>query len=66
MSSPIQFPCGKPGQPPCPPEPCIAGLNHQQILNVHEYALACFNAGIAKKTAEYELAMQELTDTEQD
>ena len=66
MSSPIQFPCGKPGQPPCPPEPCVAGLNHQQILNVHEYGLACFNAGIAKKTAEYELAMQEIPDTTQD
>ena len=87
MSSPIQWPCGKPGQPPCPPIESVvtrlleilshtttsgvspsltAGLRAVVSEEMMKHGNACFNAGIAKKTAEYELAMQEIPDTTQD
>ena len=66
---PPMFECGKPGKPPCPPEPCravLAKLTSIQLAIVAAHFQDCFDAGRAHEKELYAAAMQEPTDTVQD
>ena len=66
---PEPFPCGTPYSKPCPPQPCVAALaklTPSERAAVHAWVDDAYNKGRVDKTAEYELAMQEIPDTTQD
>lgn len=49
MPPPKVFPCGTPGNPPCPPEPCVATVDETATYTARDMAMhgqACFAAGL--------------------
>ena len=36
MPPPVVFPCGHPGEPPCPPVPAVATTNEIQLFTLQQ------------------------------